>query len=196
MGNSCIICHMQTIEGLDKIEKCPNGHIVHFECLKEWLIHSLNCPLCNDKYSPHVISKFDAYLSTKEREKEEAFKRQLEEKELKEIQKIGDKMVFLKFVKSIENLIELEKYEDALERLELYDQNQMKDYQGQTAVFLKGKINYIRGRYDMAIANLFKLVKKNFSYPKAFYYLGKSYKALGLDDKAKWAFERVPETKA
>ena len=43
----------------------------------------------------------------------------------------------------------------------------------------------------MAINSLFKLVKEKFDYPDAFLYLGKSYEALGLEDKAKWAYDRV-----
>jgi hypothetical protein len=45
----------------------------------------------------------------------------------------------------------------------------------------------------MAIGHLFKLVKEKYDYPEAFLYLGKSYQELGLEDKAKWAFDRVPK---
>jgi predicted Zn-dependent protease len=58
-------------------------------------------------------------------------------------------------------------------------------------LFLKGKINYLKGRYDLAINQLFKLVKDKYDYPEGFFYLGKAYEALGLVDKAKWAYERV-----
>jgi hypothetical protein len=34
-------------------------------------------------------------------------------------------------------------------------------------------------------------VKEKYDYPEGFLYLGKAYEALGLDDKAKWAYERV-----
>ena len=60
-------------------------------------------------------------------------------------------------------------------------------------MFLKGKMNFLRGRYDMAINHLFKLVKEKFDYPDAFLFLGKAYKEIGLDDKAQWAFDRVPK---
>jgi len=49
----------------------------------------------------------------------------------------------------------------------------------------------MRGRYDLAINQLFKLIKEKYDYPEGFLYLGKAYEALGLEDKAKWAYERV-----
>ena len=43
----------------------------------------------------------------------------------------------------------------------------------------------------MAIGHLFKIIKETYDFPEAFLYLGKAYQALGLTEKAKWAFERV-----
>ncbi|GAH54376.1 unnamed protein product, partial [marine sediment metagenome] len=51
--------------------------------------------------------------------------------------------------------------------------------------------NYLRGRYDMSINLLTKLVKEKYDYPEGFLYLGKSYEALNLKDQAKWAYDRV-----
>ncbi|MFX0057593.1 MAG: tol-pal system YbgF family protein [Candidatus Hodarchaeota archaeon] len=62
---------------------------------------------------------------------------------------------------------------------------------GRKITFLRGKINYLLGRYDLAISQLFKLVKEKYDYQDGFLYLGKAYEALGLSDKAKWAYERV-----
>ncbi len=82
-------------------------------------------------------------------------------------------------------------YEYALSRLDLHDNDATSNQKSQTLMFLKGKINYLRGRYDMSINLLTKLVKDKYDYPEGFLYLGKSYEALGLKDQAKWAYDRV-----
>ncbi|MHA1234564.1 MAG: tetratricopeptide repeat protein, partial [Promethearchaeota archaeon] len=76
-------------------------------------------------------------------------------------------------------------------RLDLHSNGSNSIQKGQDILFLKGKINYMRGRYDLAINQLFKLVKEKYDHPDGFLFLGKAYEALGLDDKAKWAYERV-----
>ena len=58
-----------------------------------------------------------------------------------------------------------------------------------------GKANYLKGRYDLTINFLFKLVKIRYDYPDGFLYLGKAYEKLGLHDKANWAFDRIKESK-
>jgi tetratricopeptide (TPR) repeat protein len=94
---------------------------------------------------------------------------------------------------SIEELIEKKEYDIAIEKLAVYSERNLSDYERNKILFLKGKIYYFKERYDMAISNLFRLVKEKFDYPDAFLYLGKAYQELGLEDKAKWAFERVPK---
>ena len=64
-----------------------------------------------------------------------------------------------------------------------------------TVIFLLGKANFLKGRYDLAINFLFKLVKLRYDYPDGFLLLGKAYEQLGLQDKAKWAFDRIKEGK-
>ena len=57
---------------------------------------------------------------------------------------------------------------------------------------MKGKVYFAMEKYDLAINNLFKLVKNhNFEFPDAFLYFGTAYQAIGLEDKAKWAFDRI-----
>jgi tetratricopeptide (TPR) repeat protein len=180
------------IEPSEVYYKCPNEHPAHSDCLKEWFKHSKKCPLCRDPYNKSIVMKFESYLASEENKVREELKKQHKEREIQKIKTIGEKMVFLKFLENVENLITSENFEEALERLETIDSDLNTDH-GQMIVFLKGKINYLRGRYDLAINSLFKLVKEKFDYPKAFFYLGKSYEKLGLDEKAKWAFERVPE---
>ena len=90
-----------------------------------------------------------------------------------------------------EILINEQEYDYALSRLDLHNNGSNSIQKGQNILFLKGKINYMRGRYDLAINQLFKLVKEKYDYSEGFLYLGKAYEALGLGDKAKWAYERV-----
>ena len=100
-------------------------------------------------------------------------------------------MTFQKFIESINILINEQEYDYALSRLELQEEANLSNEIEQNILFLKGKINYLRGRYDLTINQLFKLVKENYNYPDGFFYLGKAYEAIGLGDKAKWAYERV-----
>jgi len=188
---NCIICHLAIIEGLDKFETCPNGHPTHYECLKEWLVHSPSCPLCRADYSDSVLNKFKSFLKKREKEKDESIEKELREEALKKMELVAEQVAFLKFIETIEELIEIEEYDYALSRLEMHDNYPITDPKGQNILFLKGKINYLQGRYDLAINHLFKLVKANFDYPNGFLFLGKSYEVLGLKDKAQWAFDRV-----
>jgi len=191
---SCIICHMMIYESIDSYYKCPNGHPIHEDCLKEWLINSSNCPLCREPYSQKLIDEFKDYLKQKEREKEEAVEKEIEEDAIQKMKIIADKMIFLKFIEAIEYLIEEEEYDAGLNRLNATYDNKANDYKSHQILFLLGKTNYITGRYDLAINYLFKLVKSGkagYDFPDAFLYLGKSYQELGLEDKAKWAFDRV-----
>jgi tetratricopeptide (TPR) repeat protein len=188
---NCIICHLGIIEGLDKFEICPNGHPAHYDCLKEWLIHSTSCPLCQEDYPKSVSNKFKGYIEEKKKEKRERNQNVLMENTIKKMEIVAKQVAFLKFIEAIERLIEIEEYDYALSRLDMHDDFPISDPKGQQVLFLKGKINYLRGRFDLAINFLFKLVKEKFDFPEGFFLLGKAYEALGLTDKAKWAFDRV-----
>jgi len=188
---NCIICHLNIIEGVGSFQECPNGHPTHSDCLKEWLLHSPNCPLCREPYSSQVIETFKGFIQQKEQEKQVVLENERKQEKIKQMEKIAEKMIFLKFVESIEVLMEAKEYEYALSRLDLHDNDTISNQKGQNILFLKGKINYSRGRYDLAINLLNKLVKENFDYPEGFLYLGKSYDALGLKEQAKWAYDRV-----
>jgi len=177
---SCIICHLGIIEGVDSVQNCPNGHPVHTDCLKEWLPHSSDCPLCREPYSSGVLDKFKDFIKLREEEKLATLNNELK-----------SKMSFLKFIESIDILINEQEYDYALSRLDLHNNGSNSIQKGQDILFLKGKINYMRGRYDLAINQLFKLVKEKYNHPEGFLFLGKAYEALGLDDKAKWAYERI-----
>ncbi len=182
---------MGIIEGVDKDHTCPNGHQVHHDCLKDWLIHSQNCPLCNETYPSSILVQFKNYIQQKEDEKLFALQNAMKLEELEKLKKLAEKMAFLKFEESINVLIKEKEYEYALSRLDFYDNGNQSPERSLKILFLKGKINYMRGRFDLAISQLFKLVKEKYDYPEGFLYLGKAYEALGLKDKAKWAYERV-----
>ena len=188
---SCIICHLGIIESVDSFHECSNGHLTHTDCLKEWLLHSSNCPLCSEPYSSEVLNKFKDFIKLREDEKLAALNEALRIKELKKMEEIASKMTFLKFIESINILINEQEYDFALSRLELQEEANLSNEKEQDILFLKGKINYMRGRYDLTINQLFKLVKEKYDYPDGFLYLGKAYEAIGLGDKAKWAYERV-----
>ena len=188
---SCIICHLGIIEGVDSAHACPNGHPAHTDCLKEWLLHSSDCPLCREPYSNEVLDKFKDFIKLRENEKLATLDNELRIEELDKMEKVVSKMSFLKFVESIDILINEQEYDYALSRIELNEDSNISNGNEHNTLFLKGKINCMRGRYDLAISQLFKLVKEKYNYPDGFLYLGKAYEALGLDDKAKWAYERV-----
>lgn len=188
---SCIICHLNINENTDSFKSCKNLHLVHKTCLAEWLLHSQNCPLCSEPYSPDLIDQFKDYKDKKQKEKQAALDKELQEESRKKMQQVADKILFLKLVESIEHLIEEEKFNEAIEKLlDLYNENST-DERDLNILYLLGKVNYLKGRYDMAINFFFKLVKIKYNYPDGFLYLGRSYEKLGLKDKAQWAYDRI-----
>ena len=189
---SCIVCHLNIDEGSDSHFACDNDHPVHKYCLAEWLMHSERCPLCSDPYPQSIIDQFKDYKDQKEKEKQEALEKELEQEAMKKMEGAVKKAIFLKFIESVEDLIKEEKYEEAIDiLLEEYKENIVDD-KNLNIIFLLGKANFLKGRYDLTINFLFKLVKIRFDYPDGFFYLGKAYEKLNLHDKAKWAFDRIP----
>jgi Fe-S oxidoreductase len=188
---TCIICHLGILEGIDSSQDCPNGHLAHTDCLKEWLVHSPNCPLCREPYPDQIINKFKGFINQKEIENLASLENEIKQEEIKKMEQVAARFTFLKFLESIEILINEQEFEYALSRLELHNNGGSSTEKQRDILFFKGKINYMRERYDLAINQLFKLVKEKYDYPEGFLYLGKAYEALGLEDKAKWAYERV-----
>lgn len=188
---NCIICHLGINIEEENFQECPNGHLTHGDCLREWLTHASNCPLCSEPYPQNIIEKFKDYIDNKELERKKALEEEIKKETLKKIEEATDNIALMKFIESIELIIEKKEYEYALSRLEMHDEESISTEKGRKILFLKGKVNYLKGRYDLAINYLFKLVKEKFDYPDGFLYLGKSYEALGLADKAKWAYDRI-----
>lgn len=192
---SCIICHLNVDENTDSHYTCNNGHPVHRYCLAEWLMHSQNCPLCSEPYSQNLINQFKDYMEKKEQEKQEALDKKLELETIKKMQEATKKIIFQKYFEINEKQLEQGQHEEVIEKLlNRYDENSV-DENNLKVLFLLGKANYLKGRYDLAINFLFKLVKIKFDYPDGFLYLGKAYEKLGLKDKAQWAYDRVKESK-
>ena len=190
---SCIVCHLTIDEDTDSHFECNNEHPLHKYCLAEWLMHSQNCPLCSDPYPQSVIDQFKDYKEQKEKEKQEALDEELQKEAKEKMEGAIQKVIFLKFIESIEVLSEEEKYDEAIDLLlGVYKENAIDD-NNSNILFLLGKINFLKGRYDLTINFLFKLVKIRFDYPDGFLYLGKAYEKLNLHDKAKWAFDRIPD---
>ena len=192
---SCIVCHLNIDESTDSIYNCENEHPVHKYCLAEWLMHSQNCPLCSDPYPQNLIDQFKDYIEKKEKEKQDALDKELQKESVKKVQEVANKIVLLKFIENIENLIEEEKYNEAIDGLlDSYNETSVDD-NNLNVLFLLGKANLLKGRYDLAINFLFKLVKIRFDFPDGFLFLGKAYEKLGLKDKAQWAYDRIKESK-
>lgn len=192
---SCIICHLNINETTDSFKGCKNLHLVHKTCLAEWLMHSQNCPLCSDPYPQSLIDQFKEYKDEKEKEKQDALEKELQEESVRKMEEIATQMVFLKFIEKMEKLIEEEKYNDAIDKLlDSYTEAAIDD-NNLTVLFLLGKANFLKGRYDLAINFLFKLVKIRFDYPDGFLLLGQAYEKIGLMDKAQWAYDRIKESK-
>ena len=188
---SCIVCHLEIENNPEVLFKCTNEHPIHKSCLAEWLLHSQNCPLCTEPYSQNVISQFEDHLEQKEQEKQAVIDAEKKKEDLRKMEELANNIIFLKAIEEIEQLIEVKQYEEAIEKLlELYEEGSF-DARGQKVLFLLGKVNFLKGRFDLTINFLFKLVRKNFDYPEGFLFLGKAYEKVGLHDKAKWAFDRV-----
>ena len=188
---SCIVCHLDVDAESHTYFECDNGHPIHYHCLADWLLQSKNCPLCSDPYPEKVLVKFQDFLDEKEKEKQRSIEKVLHEETQKRMAKVADKIVFLKFIETIEYLIEDKNYTDAIDLLmDSYD-DRSSDEKNLKVLFLLGMANYLTGRYDLAINFLFKLVKLKFDYPNGFLFLGKSYEALGMKEKAEWAYQRI-----
>lgn len=188
---SCIVCHLDVDEISQSYIECDNGHPIHFHCLADWLLQSKNCPLCSDPYPEDVLAKFNGFLAEKEREKQQSIDKGKQEETKKKMAEIADKIIFLKYIETIEYLIEDKKYNDAIDLLMDSYEDRSSEEKNLKVLFLLGRANYLRGRYDLAINFLFKLVKLKFDYPNGFLFLGKSYEALGMKERADWAYQRI-----
>ena len=200
---SCVICHGPidlSHFGREQVTKnfvgCPNGHLVHYECLKKWIPHSSNCPVCAEKYDTHVINVFSEYLAQLEKDHKEAELRERElqaKKERLKQESHEEDPEYLEKFERVEKLISQTKYMEALNLV--WDINDLykftnRDPRYPKVLFFLSYIYFKLKKHAQAIQQLMKLVKIDFNYPLAFYYLGLNYEEMGMLDKVKWAYDR------
>ncbi|MHA1728112.1 MAG: RING finger domain-containing protein [Promethearchaeota archaeon] len=187
---TCIICY-EKIEDLSDSQGCLNDHFAHTQCLKNWLLHSNKCPVCNIRYPKSVLTKFEDFIrktmEMEEKKKEEKRMDLISSQIAAQLREEEAHSLITEKINNAKKFISEKKNTNALDILfSVLDNEAPKNSEAQ---FLIGKIRYLEGRFDLAISNLMKLVKIQYDFPMAFYYIGKSYENLGLD-KAKWAYDR------
>ena len=183
---SCIICytkilvHSESANEIANYVRCNNGHYLHIDpCLKMWLINSESCPVCNSKYSNDILEKYskksqiDNILASDESHNKE------QEEEC---------VIIIDKLNRAKKLLLEQKYNASLNII--FDILDHDDPDCVDAKFLLGKVYFLSGRFDLSINTLMRLVKRYYDYPLAFYYLGKNFESVGLDDKALWAYQR------
>lgn len=205
---SCVICHMQvgllSFEINSVIQReyvgCPNGHIVHRECLKKWLIHNKSCPLCQIEYNVQIISIFNEYLDQMKKDQQDAAERAKRLKEQEELKKKEGPTLDPEQQDKFQRAEKLAKEKNFSAALNIFwdlaeTLEKTPKHPGYLKVLLNiGMINYATGNYAVAVNQLMKLVRIDFKYPLGFYYLGLCYEKIGMPDKAKWAYERALPT--
>ena len=202
---SCVICYRPiaiTHFGSGMIIEreyvgCINGHLVHRDCLKQWLLQNVTCPVCHVPYDTNIISIFNEYLDQAKKDAQEAelhrqelAERQAEEKRQQALQM--DPVVEQKFTLSNE-LKKQKDFDGALKILwDIVDNNikSEKSPENLKALMEISVIYIMIEKHALAVKQLMKIVKIDYKYPLGFYYLGICYEQIGLPDKARWAYER------
>ncbi len=183
---SCIVCHTKLLVSTEhKIQSanyvtCGNGHFLHIDpCLKMWLLNSETCPVCNARYTQQILDKH-----SKKSQIDELLPPEVPHDE----NEVEECMVVLDKLNRAKKLLLEQKYDASLNII--FDILDHDDPNNVDAKFLMGKVYFLSGRFDLSINTLMRLVKRHFEYPLAFYYLGKNFESVGLDDKALWAYQR------
>ncbi|WP_457558275.1 hypothetical protein [Candidatus Harpocratesius sp.] len=204
-GPLCVICHAPIIEQDlgesennfdDELINCPNDHPVHRGCLKMWIVHSNLCPLCHEQYSEEVVASFDSFKKEfedqKQTEKEQAERERLKREREELLKEINPE--FTKKYNEADKLMKVKEFNKALKIFwEIIDNEYfpLKDQRMLRTTLNIGLIYYKQGKHAQAIKQFMKIVKIDFNYPLAFYFLGLCYDQMGFADKTKWAFERA-----
>jgi tetratricopeptide (TPR) repeat protein len=201
----CVICHQPinlTHFGMGRVileqnyVGCPNGHLLHRECLKHWIVKNRDCPVCHEPYDVRVISVYNDYLNQLDADRKvaEERKRQLESQAaVAQDQPAADPDYEAKMQQAEQYALK----EDFTAAMNIYwDILDQKKYPEKDARHLRlllhlALVYYRMGKFAMSVKQLMNLVKIDFEYPLAFYYLGMSYEEVDLPDKAKWAYERA-----
>ena len=183
---SCIVCHTKLLvdtehktQGANYVT-CGNGHFLHIDpCLKMWLLNSDTCPVCNAHYSHQILEKHS---------KKSQIEEILPPEEPHNEQELEECIVVIDKLNRAKKLLLEQKFNASLNII--FDILDHDDPNNVDAKFLMGKVYFLSGRFDLSINTLMRLVKKHYEYPLAFYYLGKNFESVGLDDKALWAYQR------
>jgi tetratricopeptide (TPR) repeat protein len=144
-----------------------------------WLLNSESCPLCNQRYSEDILKKFS---------RESQLDNALPPEEPHNKEEIEECMIIIDKLNRAKKLLLEQKFNASLNIL--FDILDHDDPNCAEAKFLLGKVYFLSGRFDLSVNTLMRLVKRNYEYPLAFYYLGKNFESLGLIDKALWAYQR------
>ncbi|MHA1777552.1 MAG: hypothetical protein ACTSWC_12315 [Promethearchaeota archaeon] len=176
--------------------QCPNAHPVHRGCLKLWIVHSDLCPVCHEKYDPSVIASFNEFKQVYADQKQALKEREEMEQAQREREELLKKMdpEFTKKYNEADKLMKSGQYNEALNAFwDILDKKYfpIKDQRMLRTILNIGLIYYKLGKQAHAIKQFMKIVKIDYNYPLAFYFLGLCYDQLGAADKTKWALERA-----
>ncbi len=202
--SSCIICHkpieFDTAEVetdpilTDRFIGCPNKHLAHIDCIKDWMLTSMSCPVCSELFHIKIVNFFADYKAKVEEEKRQIeLQKMEEEKRQKELAERWDPEFEKCFGEAL-NLEESQDYTNAIKKLwNLHDKYAPNPkMNGHKDLLLElGRCYLLNKQYALANNQLMKLIKIDFNFPLAFYYLGLSYEYMNMKEKAIWAYERA-----
>lgn len=196
----CVICHSpienNESEPRDELIECPNEHPAHRNCLKMWIVHSDLCPVCHEPYHAEILQSFADFKQENAVKKQEEEARKQEEQMHREQEELLKQInpEFTQKYNKADGLMKSKKFPEALTLFwEIIDANYFPPQdQRILRTFLNiGLIYYKQGKHAQAIKQLMKIVKIDFNFPLAFYFLGLSYDQLGMVEKMTWALERA-----
>lgn len=181
---------------------CPNEHLFHRECIQTWLLNSKECPLCYEQFDNEILESIKDFKRQVEMQKEaEAeLERQMKEEELRE-KNAAEQQKREELNQTLQQgtrLFEKKKYKEAINLYWDYiDSHNLKkgDKDYHVILFALSLIYYNMTKYGLAVQQLSLIVQEDPSFPKAFNYLEKCYEELGMADKARWARERISNSR-
>jgi tetratricopeptide (TPR) repeat protein len=204
MKSSCIICY-EAIEYdeseissnpiiSNKAVVCPNNHFAHVECIKDWMLESMSCPVCSELFDIRIVNFFSEYKATVEEQKKqnEALRIEEEKRRIEAAKRWDPEME-----KEFANVLALEEQNNFAEAVKvLWDIHDKyapnPKHKGHKDILLElGRCYLLNKQYSLANNQLMKLIKLDFNFPLGFYYLGITYEMMKMGDKAIWAYERA-----
>lgn len=157
--------------------------------MRQWFLSSRTklCPVCSEAYDLQhhagVFAKWEETLANQLKQREAAAQQE-EYAACQAEQRVRDEMKAKLDV--ISELISKEQFRAAVDKaFDILDEDETQV----DALFLLGKTFYKMGKYALSVNHLMKLVKLDFGYPGAFFFLGRAYDKLELPGKVKWAYQ-------